>query len=1017
MRLKVKAQVAVLALSMALNMNFALLGAPLELISKADQPRAGAFGDSSDIELSADGRWAVFVSSGTGLTTNDSSPLVLDVFLRDLETGSTSMLSRDEEDQPGNGHSHTPYISADGRVIVFETEADNLVPNDINEGNDVLLFERDTAVFTVISGTTNGVAEGSSGYPVMTANGRFVLFESNASGWSPADGNDSTDLYLFERETGEVKLVTLNLDNTAAATEILPTSALGALEGSVSGDGRYVAFVSAATNLVAGGQTNRQPQVYLRDMELGTNYWLSRTVGSQPSRFVSSPLVSSNGAFVLFLSEDLDVNSTTSRDVFLYRFNIDSGERQRFNDATGRALLVEDFNLSANGQYLAYTTSNQVYLHDFATGEHRLVSAAEDGTPGDGFSTEPQLSDDGRYVVFTSDATNLSSGAETASFQAYRFDRQTGEVVLLSRAFAGGVADSDVHFPVVSGDGALAGFMSFASNLVPNDNVSVNDVFVVPTSGAEPVALASVAHPASFSSSAAGWSSLDAHALSIDGKRLIFASLADDLVPNDTNEYRDIFLHDLQSGVTRPVNIGTNGAIIPGASTVIGASFDAGVIAFASSNLVNGTNTTSIFIFHAGTGGTAVENVLPTGEITADLAEAALSGNGRYLAFRVRSASAVYIRDLVTRTTVPVPVSNPAFFEIAGLSPGGRYLFGRQRPGSPLASVIEWRSNQLVTNLPVFFGSMSLDERKVLTQVSNPNGLGFWLTLLTLDQSAPPAIISTNGGGFAMSLDGSTVAYLLRPDAAAPNYNVFLYDVNTSAAVPVQIAGTNVQVGAGDDLVLSPTGRFLAIVTPHSLLTGVPGDTFNNIFIYDRVLGTLTLASENMNGVEAEFGSSSPSLSVDGLLAFESASDDFVSNDRNLASDVFVRRMGGVDSDNDGLEDGWETIQFGNLSAAPETDADSDGVTNLDEFRAGTDPQSAASLFVMRASFAEETRTLSIVAPAAFGKTYQLQRRASLAAGEWEDAGVPTISLSGEAEFQISIEDLGNAFFRVRTLE
>jgi hypothetical protein len=995
--------------------------APIELVSKPFESRPDSFGDSSDLEFSADGKWAVFTSNGSGLTTNTVGDFTLNVFLKNLETGETTLLSASPETGRvgGNQHSFGATITADGRFVVFETEADNLVDDDSNEGSDVVIYDRTTGTLSVLSGTTNGVAEGSSGAATITANGRFVLFESDAPDFSALDGNDSVDLYLLDRQSGETKLVTVNASGTAAAAAVAPTYSIGTYEATTSGDGRYVAFVSVATNYVTGVPGNAPAQLYLRDMVAGTNAWLSRSSSGTPSAFVSTPVVSSNGAYVAFLSANLEGTSTLT-ETFLYIYDTQLGTRTAVQSTGGIRPGVSEFSISQNSAFIAYSASNQVYLYKISDGTTQLASAAAGGAPASGVAASPQISDDGRYVVFVSSATNLAAGASTDVFQTYRFDAQTGETVLLSRAAdSSGGANSDTHFPVVSGNGSVAGFMSYASNLVTNDNVTVNDVFFVSTSGTNAVALVSTPHPSAVSSTPAGSSGLEGPALSADGQRLVFTSTAANITPNDTNDARDIFLADLQTGATRLVSLGTNGAPLPGPSSLLGISRSASQIAFASSNVVNGTNARSIFVYDANAESTKIGSVLPTGEISLTVHDGALSQDGRYLAFRTTAQSPIQVRDLENETTVAVTVPLlPSATQILGFSPDGKYLV--VRGGSASYSILNWKSNQVVLGIPTstsgyLTNAFSANDSVFLTTIRVAPSDN--LHLYRLDTGTNATLVATNVGMAAVSADGSTIAYQARTNTTSADYNLFTYDLSTGISSPMQIAGTNALFRMRGPLSISADGRFVAFATTNALTAAVVGE-FTDIYVYDRILKTTVLASERLSATERTAGATGPLLSADGrLVAFDTIAPDLVPNDRNSNSDVFVRRFTAVDSDADGMEDGWEIAQFGNLNATADADADSDGISNRTEFRAGTDPQSAESKFELATELDDENASLLLTASASPGRTYQLQHRAALGAGDWQDIGEAQVAFSNEVSFEAPIALQGNGFFRVKAVE
>lgn len=986
--------------------------APLELISKPFQERPNSAGDSGGIALSLNGDWAVFTSTGNGIVTNDNNGPILDVFLRNLQTGETILVSKGTNGASGNAHSYGEVISPDGRLVLFETDADNLLPDDENEAGDVVLYDRANDQLTAISVTTDGLAEGASGAATMTQDGRFILFETEAAGFSPLDQNDLVDLYLLDRQTGNYELISVNSNNTAAATAQFPSTFVGTFEGSVSGDGRYVAFLSSGTNHVRGVGLNAAPQLYLRDRVNQTNYWLSRMTNGNASAMVASPVVSTNGAFVAFISSNLDTSSPPiSGNARLYLQDIAAGERRIVSIGP-----VDDFVVSENGQFIAYSASNQVVLYDITTRSNRLVSATATGAPADGVSSNPAISADGRYVIFTSASTNLSADVTGQTFQLFRFDQQTGEVALLSRAAGGtGSAGEDVHFPVISADGLKAGFGSYASNLATNDNPLANDVFVVDTSGTNPVALASAAHPSAIMSTAAGSSSLEGQALSLDGRRIVFVSNAADLVPNDSNLARDIFVRDLSSGQTRRLRSEADGAALEGAMTLMGMSHDGEIIAFTVSAAEGQITTRKAWYHHTSAGTNKLASITPDGAIT-NIADALLSPNGRYIAFRETApvSSSLFIRDLETEVTTRVqPFGMTGGTQPLAFSPQGKYLV----VGGNSAAILNVQSDQVVTNNlsinPIGAGAFTADDSTLLVSIRSSPAAS-WLTLYSLDGSTTNRVIATNAVSPVISADGSTVVYQLRP-LGQPSV-LYTYDVASRVATPLTLGGTNVDFRLRNAPSLSADGRFIAFGSTNAFSAGGDDNDFTDIFVYDRILKTVRLVSRDADGNGGDLGSSSPSISADGrVLAFDSAASDLVANDRNIASDVFVTRLEQADTDGDGLEDGWETIHFDGLGGVAEVDSDSDGVSNRDESLAGTNPKNADSKFsIVPAGDGEAGLTLS--SPATVGRAYQLQHRASLTAGEWQNVGPSVVVFSGMVSFDAPV-DLGTAgFYRIQAL-
>src|SRR6266540_3060086 len=222
---------------------------------------APANGHSVSAVLTADGRHVAFASDATNLVPEDTN-LFRDIFVRDLQTGKTIRANvSTERYQAFGGQSHHPSISADGRYVAFVSEATNLVPGDTNKFADIFVHDRvkrTTERVSVASGGAQAVG-GDCTQPSISADGRYVAFASEATNLVPGDTNGVIDLFVHDRITGATTRVNVATGGAQAAGG-------HSFYPSISADGRFVAFVSGATNLVPD-DTNNVVDVFVRDRE------------------------------------------------------------------------------------------------------------------------------------------------------------------------------------------------------------------------------------------------------------------------------------------------------------------------------------------------------------------------------------------------------------------------------------------------------------------------------------------------------------------------------------------------------------------------------------------------------------------------------------------------------------------------------------------------------------------------------------------------------------------------------
>ncbi|MDO8615593.1 MAG: calcium-binding protein [Dehalococcoidia bacterium] len=250
-------------------------------------------GESNFPDISENGRFVVFSSDATNLVPGDTNDQP-DLFLRDLQTSATERISVATDGTQANGESDVGFVSDDGRFIVFESEASNLVPGDTNDNWDAFLRDRQLGATTRISLSSTGAQLPEGSFPSdMTPDGRFVLLDMRSDGVVPGDANGSPDAFLLDRQTGALELVSTGLAQWGDGRSY---------PGALSGDARFVAFSSHATNLVAG-DTNGNSDVFVYDRATGVTEIASiRPDGSGDDQSSDSPGISGDGRVVAYRS-------------------------------------------------------------------------------------------------------------------------------------------------------------------------------------------------------------------------------------------------------------------------------------------------------------------------------------------------------------------------------------------------------------------------------------------------------------------------------------------------------------------------------------------------------------------------------------------------------------------------------------------------------------------------------------------------------------------------------------------
>ena len=596
----------------------------------------------------------------------------------------TNYLASTTGSASGNGYSDNPSTSSDGRYTVFASDASNLVSGDTNGTRDIFLFDNQTNTTRRLNLSRQGEqTNGPSNRPVISADGRYVAFESTATNLILGDTNGFSDIFVVDVITGAIDMLSLDASGTRANNSNFRPS--------ISSTGRYVSFESSATNLVSSGTSVGVSHIYVRDRD-----------------------VSGSGTF------------DTTGNISTVLVSQSSGGTA----ANGNSLQSV---LSADGRYIAFASDatnlvssdtnalRDIFLRDRTGGTTTRVSVATGGTQATGGdSRTPSLSSDGRYIAFASSATNLASGDTNGVSDIFVHDRTTTTTQRISVSTSGteAVDPSATGFklgsinPSISSTGRYVAFASLANNLTAGDsagqkqNLDANDaldVFVrdrdvsasgtYDTSGNVATTMVSVnkfgLQTLSILNTQSTASSDIFPSISADGRWVAFPSDAENvsglshtvtnLISIDNNNTRDVFLFDRvtnalpNSSIAPSVTItspGTATSILVNTATpiTVSATTTVGVVSTVQF-FVNGTSlgTTSVFPYTQTWTPTAVGNYVLSALVTDSFGNRGVSSN---VTVTVKASPSVGVTSPVSGSSVTVGTTQTVTAVAAASNPG-----------------------------------------------------------------------------------------------------------------------------------------------------------------------------------------------------------------------------------------------------------------------------------------------------------------------------------------------------------
>ena len=384
-------------------------------------------------------------------------------------------------------------------------------------------------------------------YPSISGSGRYVVFETNSDNLVPGDTNTETDVFVRDRKTGRTERVSLRSNGAQA------NSWSG--YASISANGRFVSFTSDASNLLQG-DTNGVQDIFVHDRRTDRTTRVSVDGrGSEGNDDSSSSDISATGRYVIFTSVATDIvrnDANGYEDLFVHDRVAGSTRlvsvRPNGTQANGSVGFIDPGSISADGRFITFssTASNlvkddenavaDVFVRDRVAGRTTRVSLSSAGVEANGSSRDPSISGNGAYVAFSSDATNLFGPDGNAEQDIFVHNMKRGTTRRISVSSADVEADGYSSYASISADGRYVAFESFAENLIAHDTNGVTDVFVRDRTRRTTMRV-SLTNAGGEGDSASNYPFL-----SSNGRSVAFQSDATNLVGNDTNAETDIYV-------------------------------------------------------------------------------------------------------------------------------------------------------------------------------------------------------------------------------------------------------------------------------------------------------------------------------------------------------------------------------------------------------------------------------------------------------------------------------------------
>jgi len=937
-------------------------------------------------------------------------------------------------------------VAGSGLAVAVELADDHPELGDSNGVPDIYHLDTASGALALASRRMAAPAAGARGArtPQISHAGNLVLFESSSSDLATQDTNADSDIFLYNRADDSVSLISSSPANAAA------TATYGGYDPFFALGDQAVLYTTRAPVVSPDGSNT--PDLHLRLLNPART--LTRVnIGLNNERVSScceAPAISPNGRFATFRSafpaRKLHVKDLTSGDLVEIpgpHHTVTNMPPSEISDDGARLTLFRP-NPTPAGSGLVL----QVLDRPAGGG---IIVAANGAGPAPSFTPRwMRLSSDGRHLFFTASAGQVCcGGASPVPAELFHRELDAPEIPLdqflesrrVSRPWPG-LPDTGGVGQVAFAEtpGAASPFLlAWESSAAAANGAPSSDIFWTPfPSASAPQSLRALLDGSLQSATAPGHSLLGPGPMDGSSAAVAFESSAP-LGVGPQSGFRQIYLRPAGLGIARLISAGPDGA--PGDAPSFGpvVSADGNAVLFFSlaSNLAAGdanTNTADLFLYDRLTGAVELVNTgLPSAPPPAQgysPMNPALSADGSKVIFTAQTNSGakrtLFLRDRAARATrvasqgVVVGAAGPVSGLPAQITRDGRWLLYHSTDTAAAPQGLRgsrlWNteSGELI-GLPdpdaslqgLIPAKIAFDHAgsKVLLLSSTASKKAYVFDMAA--RLLKP--VATHSLASALSGDGRFAFAISNADPANPLLEFIDLAEGSRAAIPLGLAlpdgGLRVPSATFAD-----NGDWLAFSSGANHTPS--GDTNNalDIFLAHRPTGSLRRL-DFLQGLSP----SHPVLAPDGsFLLFHAMADS--GGDRNGSIDIYRLDLDAApaDSDGDGLPDAWEIIYFDGLGASPDGDADGDGMGNLQEYLAGTNPRDGASILALQALRSATTGAVHLVWAAAPGVRYQVEYRDTLEAAAWAPLGASAIYGSATATVIDADAPAPARFYRLR---